>query len=152
MKIYLSPIPNLQEAISLFKKKQVNVVCSLITETEIRFYYKKSFKELRDYYLKNEIDFLFYPILDGSVPADMKSFDNLILELLNRHRTQNILIHCIGGHGRTGLVASALLIKQKNMSSPESIKTIRKIRSGTVETQEQENFLKEYERFCKEIL
>ncbi len=55
-----------------------------------------------------------------------------------------IVLHCRGGLGRTGLVAARLLI-EFGMAPQEAIRRVRAARPGTIQTREQE----EYVRRCK---
>jgi len=57
---------------------------------------------------------------------------------------EKVEIGCIGGHGRTGTMAAALLINQ-GMSAKKAIKKVRKTYCGkAIETKAQETMLKEY--------
>lgn len=62
-------------------------------------------KEIRE---KNS--YLSFPILDSSIPK----FEDLIA-LLERIEGKNLYLHCAQGHGRTGLVALALLLRNKTI-------------------------------------
>jgi len=54
---------------------------------------------------------------------------------------KKILVHCVGGLGRSGLVAASLL-KSKGLSADEAIKVVRESRSPrAVESQVQEQFV-----------
>jgi len=52
----------------------------------------------------------------------------------------NIVIHCKGGLGRTGLVTARLLI-ELGENTKLAVKKIRDARPGTIETKEQENYV-----------
>jgi len=52
---------------------------------------------------------------------------------------QNILLHCRGGLGRTGLMAARLLI-ERGMSPVEAVTNVRTARAHAIETFEQEEF------------
>jgi ADP-ribosyl-[dinitrogen reductase] hydrolase len=53
---------------------------------------------------------------------------------------KNVLLHCRGGLGRTGLVAARLLI-ERGMSSAEAMRQVRQARPKTIENSDQENYL-----------
>jgi hypothetical protein len=64
-----------------------------------------------------------FPILDGSVPR-LEDLHNVIDHL----RSGRTFIHCAQGHGRTGLVAAALLLKQGSAHTPDE--ALQKLRAG----------------------
>ena len=52
-----------------------------------------------------------------------------------------ILLHCKGGLGRTGMVAARLLV-ESGLSPDEAITAVRAARPGTIETAEQEAYVR----------
>lgn len=48
----------------------------------------------------------------------------------------NVLVHCRGGHGRSGMIAMRLLVEQGE-SSDSALERIRAARPGAIETEEQ---------------
>lgn len=54
-----------------------------------------------------------------------------------------ILVHCMGGLGRAGTIASTLLI-ETGLSAHEAVSRVRAARRGAVETQTQLDWLKHY--------
>ena len=89
------------------------------------------------------------PIVDVSVPDER--FEDLWTYSGTRLRTilargDNIVIHCLGGLGRTGTVAAKLLVEFGEQ--PEiAIQRVRQARPGSIETVQQE----QYVRRCKPI-
>ncbi|HOP39733.1 MAG TPA: cyclin-dependent kinase inhibitor 3 family protein [Geobacteraceae bacterium] len=53
-----------------------------------------------------------------------------------------IVLHCRGGLGRTGTIAGRLLV-EFGMEPREAIRRIRAARSGTIQTREQENYVRQ---------
>ncbi len=75
-----------------------------------------------------------------------------LLQWLQEKKSQgkSVVIHCVGGLGRSGLVAAAYLVAEKNMTAARAIAEIRRIRSPqAVETEIQEKFLAEFEKAAK---
>lgn len=66
---------------------------------------------------------------------------------------QNVFIHCRGGIGRAGLVASCLLLFIFKIGSyKKAIEGVRKRRDKRcVESRKQEDFVKVYEQYVKEL-
>jgi len=92
------------------------------------------------------LKWIFFPFQDRSIPnseqsEEWKAVSCHIHAALNTFET--VLIHCLGGLGRTGTVAS-MLLQDLGQSPDESIKNLRAVRAGTVETASQEVFLSQY--------
>ena len=93
---------------------------------------------------ENNIYWKHFPIQDLSVPTDRDLFIKLLIhvkKLLDGDKS--VLIHCYAGLGRTGLFATTLLVSL-GLEAKVSIEHIRKIRPGSIETIEQENFIKQW--------
>ena len=56
---------------------------------------------------------------------------------------KNIVLHCMGGKGRSGTIAAILLI-EFGENNKEAIKIVRKNRKGAIETKEQEDYILSY--------
>jgi ADP-ribosyl-[dinitrogen reductase] hydrolase len=90
------------------------------------------------------------PIVDVSVPDErfekgwVLTGPDLIADL---RRGDNMVIHCRGGLGRTGLVACRLLI-ELGAAPAQALQAVRTARPGTVETPAQEHYVlrREWER------
>lgn len=86
------------------------------------------------------------PIVDRCAPADPfeLQWEKIGLELHgNLHKGNLIVLHCMGGLGRTGTVAARLLI-ELGESPVSAIKRVRQARPGAIETHAQENYLYQF--------
>jgi protein-tyrosine phosphatase len=84
------------------------------------------------------------PIVDTSVPdARFESAWPTAGEELRAalHNGDNVVIHCRGGLGRTGLVACRLLI-ELGMAPEDALNAVREDRPGRVENAPQERYVK----------
>lgn len=87
------------------------------------------------------VTYVSLPILDGTAPS--------VSELLHSVRTisqlpKPIYLHCAQGHGRTGLVAAALLLADGLVSTPEQALTkLKTVRPGLRLNHEQRRRLAE---------
>lgn len=108
-KLIVMPAPtNLALVIEKLLSEKIHTVVSLLTEQEMRLLrLDQEENSLR----KKNIQFIHYPIDDFGLPASAISFKNIIDVLMKLLlEGKNIVIHCHGGIGRSGLVAGALLI------------------------------------------
>lgn len=88
--------------------------------------------------------FLRFPIVDVSVPADARAFESLIRQVVTMIRAgDTVAFHCKGGLGRTGLAAACCLVAL-GQTADEAIRTVRQVRTGTVETAEQEAYVRHF--------
>ncbi|MCF6318284.1 MAG: dual specificity protein phosphatase family protein [Proteobacteria bacterium] len=106
------PVGGLQLApyIEFLKNRDIEVLVSLL-----------QFDEINTYSLVNEgyeceaqgIEFINFQIKDHDVPQFFVPFNQLVEKLsADLIQGRNIAIHCYAGIGRTGMLASSLLIKQ----------------------------------------
>ena len=92
-----------------------------------------------------ESGWLHLPITDCSTPnaaweAQWQTCRGPIHDRLDRG--ERVVIHCLGGLGRTGLVACRLLI-ERGMQPKKALEEVRAARPGTVETLGQERYVQE---------
>ena len=86
---------------------------------------------------------LWLPIPDGGVPDEEfeSRWNEAGPELHGRLAAgERVLVHCRAGLGRTGLVASRLLV-ETGMTPAQAIRAVRGARRGTVETLVQEQYV-----------
>ncbi|MGL5083367.1 MAG: cyclin-dependent kinase inhibitor 3 family protein [Microcoleaceae cyanobacterium] len=89
---------------------------------------------------------LWLPIPDMRVPQSMPEVVQLvqdILELLKQGNT--VVIHCMGGLGRTGVITACCLIAF-GYPPEEAIALVRQTRQYTIETQQQEEFVAQFKQ------
>ncbi len=94
------------------------------------------------------IEVLRFAIEDMNVPreAEAEEYEGLIRNVVDRLRDgKNVIIHCRGGLGRTGTVAACVLVALGNHSADEAIEAVRAARRGTVQTRDQEDFVRRFE-------
>ena len=114
----------------------------MITEPEYEEY---GVKRLKTAYADAGLIARYFPILDQGVP-DFDSM-NQTLEWMHQilSKKQNLLIHCVGGLGRSGTLAACYLIRYYGLSAKDAIAHVRKYRSErAVESIEQESFIAEF--------
>jgi atypical dual specificity phosphatase len=88
------------------------------------------------------------PMVDMEPPA-MEDLDRCVSAIERAHaRNLGVAIHCGAGLGRTGVVLAAYFI-HKGLTAKNAIGRVRRLRAGSIETEEQENALEEYARRLK---
>lgn len=89
------------------------------------------------------MEWLHLPIRDRDVPDEAfeAAWEQAGESLRARLRAGfNVLIHCMGGLGRAGTIASRLLV-ELGWKPSEAIRAVRKARPGALETDEQEDLV-----------
>ena len=133
-------IIGIQKTLKIFKNHNVNVVLSLTETSELKSLgCENLIKEIK----LNNFVWLHFPINDFNIPTKNSLLKlNLLLSDLENFlkKEKNIIIHCKAGLGRTGTIASLLLAKL-GIPTKDAIKFIRKYRPGSIDTDEQKNFV-----------
>jgi len=125
--------------LQIIKKQKVKIVVSLLPDKE------KNKLGLDDFiWSKEEVEYIQFPIGDFSVPPkkkfnELKKLISFIKE--NLVLSKHVLIHCNGGKGRSGMIAALVL---KAMKEKDPIKKVREKVIGSIETEEQEIFVKDW--------
>lgn len=148
--VYITILPGrkdrkreLQKDLDTIQQHGVSSVMCLVTPDELEYY---GVPELMEEYRKRGMQSLFFPILDQHAPN--RGALEEALEWLDRQRAEkkSALIHCVGGLGRSGLVAAAYLM-QNGYDLQSSIEMVRSARSErAIETEEQMEFLQRFYR------
>jgi ADP-ribosyl-[dinitrogen reductase] hydrolase len=84
------------------------------------------------------------PIPDGGVPDE--AWERAWVDASARIRAllrqgRRVVIHCLGGLGRTGMVSARLLV-EFGMDPEEAIAAVRKARPGAIENEDQEDYVR----------
>ncbi len=122
-----------------------NVLVSVMEEHEYRGY---KIPELFERDTVEGIEVLRFAIEDMDVPreAEAEEYEGLIRNVADRMREgKNVVVHCRGGLGRTGTVAACVLVLLGGHSADEAIDVVRAARRGTVQTTDQEGFVRRFE-------
>ena len=130
-----------------FNELNCSAIVSLVEDSEfVKMYNKRLF--VHQVY-SNNLNWFHLPIIDLKAP-DHKFVDKwqTTKSLLKNDLIdgKNIIIHCMGGKGRSGTIAAILLIEFGD-SNKEVINLVRKKRKGAIETKEQEDFILSYRTY-----
>ena len=145
--LYISSCPgigrDLATDIKTIQDLNIVIVLSLLEEHELSHLGAKSL--LKELSVKN-IQWMRFEIENFGVPKFSQyallnqNINTISNDIING---KNILIHCMAGLGRTGMIAALILIKL-GIDINQSIKLIRNIRPGSIETEEQEKFVRNF--------
>ena len=82
-----------------------------------------------------------FPIVDVSIPREMPPVLALVERLVSDLRAGRVVVvHCMGGLGRTGLIAGCVAVAL-GRTAKDAVIQVRAARNGTIETREQERFV-----------
>ena len=82
-----------------------------------------------------------FPIADASVPVSLRDTGALVADIVGELRNERtVVVHCMGGLGRSGLIVACVLITL-GASSSGAISSVRSARPGAIETAAQEEFV-----------
>ena len=132
------------EELNNFSSLNSNTVVTLVEDNEIENLCDKKFFVRKIY--SHNLKWIHMPI------ADLKSPDHKFMDKWQTTKVllkndliegRNIVLHCMGGKGRTGTIAAILLI-EFGEKYKEAIKIVREKRKGAIETKEQEEFIFSY--------
>ncbi|WP_461863720.1 protein-tyrosine phosphatase family protein [Thermococcus sp.] len=116
-----------------------NAVVVLVEEFELPY----SLEEWK----KRGVEVLHSPIEDFTAPSLGQLLEILRWIDARVREGKRVLIHCLGGLGRSGTVAVAWLMYSKGLPLREALARVRSIRPGAVETEEQMGMLMELDDF-----
>ncbi len=133
---------SLQEDISAILEQKITHVLCLATYDELVLY---GVPELKQAYETAGLVTHFFPIMDQRA-ASVELTEQLLNWLQQAlQQNANILIHCVGGLGRSGMISAAYLKRIQNMSSDAAIAAVRDTRSiRAIETKEQLRFIQDF--------
>jgi len=94
-----------------------------------------------------EFDLIHEPMANMTAPT-VNQMDNIIEAYSKLTELEAMAVHCMHGIGRTGTVIACILGKTYNIKTEESIRSIigalRQKRQGSIESDEQEQFIYRY--------
>ena len=96
-----------------------------------------------------DVNYLHVLSNDMSVPK----FDDLVhaVDFIHSRITNNepVLVHCLAGMGRTGVILACYLIKYQKMSASEATEKVREERPGSIQSYPQEEIIFQFEKSLK---
>jgi protein-tyrosine phosphatase len=129
------------QVVELYQAQGVQTVVCLLTPTELRELGLDQWPELCQ---AHGLVFWHVPIEDQQAPDSefecwWQGHHRALLDTLTQGHA--VALHCWGGLGRTGTVASRLIMRHEHTDAENAITWVRQIRAGSVETFAQINYL-----------
>ncbi|MFZ5630045.1 MAG: dual specificity protein phosphatase family protein [Spirochaetota bacterium] len=124
------------------RKQKVSHIATLISNAEFGVY---GVGNLLEAYKAAGFDVIHRAVKDQGVPTRQQAEEVLGWIKERTDRGERVAIHCVGGLGRTGIVAALFLKQFAGLGAEQAIERVRQVRSPrAVENQEQENFIKNF--------
>ena len=105
-------------------------------------------KSLEESWIK-DVNYFHVLSNDMSVPE----FDDLVhaVDFIHSRITNNepVLVHCLAGMGRTGVILACYLVKYQKMSANEATEKVREERPGSIQSYPQEEIIFQFEKSLK---
>jgi protein-tyrosine phosphatase len=135
---------DVEEDIATILSLGIGTVVSLVSDAEMAMY---GVLGLRSALRMSGLRSVQFVIEDKQAPADLQATRLLCASLLRwLGEGENILLHCIGGWGRSGTIAACLLAHQ-GYDAESAVELVRQARSPyCVETARQFDFVRTYAR------
>ncbi len=117
---------DLEQDLDVIVKSGIKGVLTLVTPDELVDF---GVPDLIQHYQSRGLDTLHLPILDQAVPTS-EQLDRA-LDWMDSHiqKGEKVLIHCVGGIGRSGTIAAAYLKRKQGLTAAEAINAVRYYRS-----------------------
>ncbi|MBI2392014.1 MAG: dual specificity protein phosphatase family protein [Deltaproteobacteria bacterium] len=118
---------------------EVGALVCLLEDHELAAF---GLRELVPRAVARSIEVLRFPIPDGGVPHDLEAVEQLLAAIEERLIAgRRVVIHCMGGLGRTGTIAGCHLVR-RGVAPDEALAALRRVRDPDCpENQRQRDFI-----------
>lgn len=145
--IALTPCPatkgiDLIDTIKQFKRAGVAAVVTLLSDHELQ---QLGVYNLKEVCTDHGLSWVQCAIEDGGVPDHtmLALWRQYVPDFINITETKGVAIHCVGGSGRTGLVA-AMLLRHLGYTESQAIEAVQAQRPTALTRPNQRDFFTNY--------
>ncbi|MBK9190380.1 MAG: dual specificity protein phosphatase family protein [Crocinitomicaceae bacterium] len=140
--IALSPLPGRVDLEADTKTITANEITSVVTLVSNEELEKYKVPTLLEKYSQHNLQLLHSPIPDYGLPTPEQMTTIIVWVHKKIKAKENVLIHCVGGLGRSGTVMAVYAKAYLGKTGQEAIEYVRSIRGAdAIETTEQQNFV-----------
>ncbi len=93
--------------------------------------------------LSEQFSVIHTPVANMTAPT-VEQMDTIYHRYSTMNEAEVMAVHCVHGLGRTGLVLACLLGRSQGLGPEEAIREMRRLRPGSIESEEQEGFVRGY--------
>jgi protein-tyrosine phosphatase/nicotinamidase-related amidase len=130
---------NLKEDLKMISHEGIQNVVTIVSKEELAQY---GVPDLLNAYSEVDLNFHHLTVVDQGTPTldEMKKVIAFMQDAIKKN--EKVLVHCVGGIGRTGMVVACYLKQFHKMDTQKAIELVRTSRSPrSIESPEQENFV-----------
>ena len=121
------------------------VLVTLLEEGEME---RLGLSDLLDRASRSGFECLWFPIPDGTAPANLEETALLVARMLERLAAgRTVIVHCLGGVGRSGTIAACALVGA-GRDPRGALELVRAGRAAAATAPGQEAFVYEFARAC----
>ncbi|MCE0493541.1 phosphatase domain-containing putative toxin [Vibrio salinus] len=131
--------PDLKQTLTQLSEQGVVAIVSAITDEEFE---KVSLTGFGESVQQQGIHWFHLPVEDDSVPDDSfeRKWQSLGAEIVSKLREGKVALHCMGGSGRTGLLAGRVLLELE-WPVEVIINEVKQLRPNAFSKEVQRNYL-----------
>lgn len=137
-----------QEDIERWASLGVKTVISLTESWEIEYYGRWSLPEFRKTLAEKGVKWIHWPTPDGYPPRDL---DELVEVIETEIKRGSVVVHCVGGMGRTPTALAAYLIVKRCMKADDAIRSVERVNPAISITDQQYYALLELEATVRNV-
>lgn len=147
--LLLTPCPgslksSLEDALAQLKQQGAVAIITLVSNEELN---ERNLDCFGESVSDSGLEWFHIPVPDDDIPRDrFEQKWNEVLQKINEYLQgeSSVAIHCMGGSGRTGLIAARLMLDQ-GIDAKQAISKIRELRPKAFSLSEQREYIYQFD-------